>query len=299
MKFYVLLISCLMFLSHSLVANATPQATGEATISIKRKKPNKDELVSARDTAVVKALENYLSQRQTDIYLYDDCIRPVVDERINDFISQKSVQDQQVNKDFKELTVWVRVAINQSRLDNHLRKCKGRGERAPIAFVFVTRERQASGDYVIPTTNANVERSVQTVFLNNGFKLLSSMRMETLAGGSYKKSRMLNDYVNDGAVNWSPANNAALTLGSDFLVAGAFDVQPPVFDKSVQLYRARVEITGELVELETESILAIESDIQGEGEATTPEEAILDARKNAAEVLARTMVSQLNAQRIR
>ncbi|MGH1486850.1 MAG: hypothetical protein ACRBCI_11560 [Cellvibrionaceae bacterium] len=274
------------------------RAVGQVTIDIKSKKPSSTEIRSAKNQAAVKALEKFIQADMPKLRLYDQCLRPNILERINEFVNESYVVNESVDKKARQYKVTLRIDINVARLDNALEsECKGSGgAKARISFVFFARQKLADGSYKIPDGNKFISTKVRQVFLNNTFKVVSNNRLER-ADRRYKKKSMETAYLQTGDIDWLVVEEAVLRVGSDYFSFGAFDIRPTTVDKVSGLRRASVVVSAELMDLGDESSLGVAGPVQAVALGATDDEAITNALITASEKLANAIVSQLNAQR--
>lgn len=283
--------------SRILVAQADDvRATGQATIDIRRSKPNRKELRTATTKAKMRAVESYVSRDQSAIDTFDRCLRDDLEENIDDFVSAYEVNNQATDAAARQLQVTVRVSINHSRLQNHLRRCKGSSpDRGLIAFVFIACEQLGPDQYRALRANADVARTIQEVFLANGFRVMANTQMEANSGGLYKRSALEAECARDGNITWLPAQRAAEMSGSDYFAFGTFDIGASQTDNVTGLERVAVSVDAQLLNISSvgSELLAVIGDVGEPKLGKTVEEATLNARKGVARELAERMVSQL------
>lgn len=275
------------------------QAVGQATVEIRRGKPNRKELRKATLAAQMKALETFVSTDQSKIDTFDRCLRPDLENNIGNFVNAYEVIRENVDSRARLLQMTVKASINHTRLQNHLRRCKGKGQdRGRIAFVFIACQQLAPGKFRALRANASVERTVQEVFLTNGYRVTANTQMESDSGGQYKRARLERECERDGNITWLPAQRAAEMGGNDYFVFGTFNIGRSATDDVSGLQRVSAGVDAQLVSISSvgSELLAVIGDVQAAALGSTEEEAIVDARKMAARQIAERMVAQLNNQ---
>jgi len=279
--------------------SAEVQTTGSAGSDIKGRKPNTKEYRRVLAKAKVSAVESYLETSQVKLDLYDRCLRSDIEEQIDDYVMDYQILREDVNKQARQLRITLKAVVNESRLDNHLRRCKGpSNDKNKIAFVFVARQQEGPQSYRVIVANNDIENGVKEIFLNNAFQVTSNTILESRSGNRYRKDRVEQDYAADGDVDWEPPERAAEVTGNDFFAFGTFDIGVPEKDEVTGQMRVSVLGNAELLDLHDHVTLSVIGNIQEIALGRTGEEAIANARMLATRKIAQRMVAQLNAQGI-
>jgi len=284
---------------------------GEAEVAYSGFGSASDELKVATQQAKINAIESYISGQGQDLQAaYDQEARATLEENIDDYIlSSTEIKAPVIDKKRDFVKVWLRVEINEARLNDLLRKTsnvadKRRSEKSKIAFVFVARQQQSvlSNEHQADeiTFRAvqmdNIENTVKSTFVTKGFRVVSNTRMESRSGGKYSKARLTEQYANEASINWLAAERAAETLFNDFFIFGTFDIGLKQKDPVTGQFRIRVNADAEMIHLQEAETVAIPPTISVDALGRTETAAITNALKQAAQQVADYMVAQLYAQ---
>lgn len=280
--------------------------TATGTVNYSGRLDDKERRLAYRK-AQINALERYIERDQNKIRLYESCLKPDIAEQIDDILNDTvPLGEGRRDKALKTFKHKVRIEFSAYRLQNALNRCRydkaprdpliAPGEPGKIAFVFVACERLDDGRMRSVVANADIERSLQELFFNNGYEVTNGANLERQSEGVYRRARLEQRCGRIQEADFLDAEAAAAHTHRDYFAYGTFVIQPATLDERTGKYRVVVNGNGGLKHVESPAgrFSSIVGDVQSAQLGTTAQEALYAAYKHAVRSVADKMIAQLN-----
>ena len=186
------------------------QAKGKATVSYQGWSASADDKARATSAAQLKAVEFYYAEAGQSEAENFDAIRDKILASPDRYILDTTVLAEEENKDKKQYTVAVRVALNVANLRNAVKSNSavvkgGSAARSPLAFMFVSRQ--------VDSTRSFDDRVYKRVDQKADVKGNLQVSEKGSEGESFGRGQIQTNASTSTSVNGSMQRSASIETG--------------------------------------------------------------------------------------